>query len=732
MVMASFQPADKLFNRTFIGLLAAQFLAAFNDQAINASAMFFAIKTGAMGEKEAISLMMVLYYAPWAIFCTMAGWLADRYSKRDALVLWKAIEVGVTLVCLAGFWVGRSGGLGAEAGPWVVASAVFGMGLHSAFFVPAKYGAMPEILQPHMLSRGNGILESLSFLAIIFGTVCGGVLSSAFVGREYIIGFILVALAVLGLLGSLLIRRMPAANPGRPFPPYIYRPLAANIGQMLRSRPIVLAIIGIAFFTFIVAFMRSTVYMYGESQAPRWSDADVSYVVGMVAVGIGVGSPLVGYLSGGKVEVGLVPIGSIGMAVAAGVAAFLLWNVPGLIVCIVMIGLFTGFYLVPLYSLLQHRAPKKSKGDWVATSNFLNVTGAITATVLFWLLSQAAIWSGLAPALHQYDVVTGALGEVKGERDRPDYVEVGGQRVPPEGESAIIDPVRTSLKEGAPVKVARYELGGRTYYRVRPASEQAHPVEDKRNLPILLFLCVAVMTLLTFFALRTQLPDLFLRTLLWFRRQGRHGLEVAGMDHLPTSGPVILATNAANLDACLSVLSATDRTTRFILVRSPIDKPLGGLTRFLARRDSLAVVDGAAVDWDDLMRRADAALDRKEVIGVPLDAPYPPGWLERMFAHPGPDAPVVLPVRVDEMRAHRGRGRRIYLVADEPLKSGTTLEEARQAVERLSGELKEWEARKKKREPEMGVQAPPAPDSRVRSPGALLRSPEAGSQERRP
>ena len=137
--------------------------------------MFFAIKTGAMGEKEAISLMMVLYYAPWAIFCTMAGWLADRYSKRNALVLWKVVEVGITVVALTGFWMGR--GVFPGAGPWVVTAAVFGMGLHSTFFVPAKYGAMPEILQPHMLSRGNGILESLSFLAVILGTVCGGALS---------------------------------------------------------------------------------------------------------------------------------------------------------------------------------------------------------------------------------------------------------------------------------------------------------------------------------------------------------------------------------------------------------------------------------------------------------------------------------------------------------------------------------------------------------------------------
>src|SRR5438552_2081319 len=82
------------------------------------------------------------------------------------------------------------------------------------FIVPAKYGAMPEILQPHMLSRGNGVLEALSFLAIILGTVSGGALSFYCDGSEYLIGLILVGLAVLGLLGSLLIRQMPAANPG--------------------------------------------------------------------------------------------------------------------------------------------------------------------------------------------------------------------------------------------------------------------------------------------------------------------------------------------------------------------------------------------------------------------------------------------------------------------------------------------------------------------------------------
>src|SRR5215831_1126307 len=102
----AFQPADSLRNRTFIGLIVAQFLAGFNDQAIHASAMFYAFHQGILTEAQAISLMPILFYAPWAIFCTLAGYLADRFSKRQALVLWKIAEIGITLIALVGFYLG--------------------------------------------------------------------------------------------------------------------------------------------------------------------------------------------------------------------------------------------------------------------------------------------------------------------------------------------------------------------------------------------------------------------------------------------------------------------------------------------------------------------------------------------------------------------------------------------------------------------------------------------------
>src|SRR5438876_3439225 len=115
-------PADTLRNRTFIGLLIAQFLAAFNDQAIHAAAMFFAINRKTLTAAQAISLMPILFYAPWALFVTLAGYFADRFSKRSALIFWKLVEIGIMAVATLGFWMGTHGN---AAGAWVVLSCVF-------------------------------------------------------------------------------------------------------------------------------------------------------------------------------------------------------------------------------------------------------------------------------------------------------------------------------------------------------------------------------------------------------------------------------------------------------------------------------------------------------------------------------------------------------------------------------------------------------------------------------
>ena len=568
--MKTFQPADHLHSRTFLGMLVAQFSAAFNDQAIHAAAMFYAINLGVLSEARAITLMPLLFYLPWAIFPTVAGWLADRFSKRYALVLWKIIEVLICLLALYGFWIGRHGHK--EAGAWIVLGCVFGMGTHSAFFVPAKYGVMPEILAPRMLSRGNGVLESLSFLAIIAGTVFGGVLSTVYGGQEFMIGLILVALAVAGAGASLFIETMPAANPGRPFPPYVYRPLWNNVRVLLTSRPLVFAVVGIAFFTFLVAYMRQVVYMHGQSQLPPWSEAYTSYIVGVVALGIGLGSPLVGFLSGGKVEIGLVAVGAVGMVLATTAAALALFRVPLLVAAIAFIGFFTGFYLVPLYSLLQHRAPKSSKGDSVATSNFLNISGAIAASLLFFVLTLLAQKTGYSPRLPEAGSAhEGALGEVAVEHGHPVRVVVGtkeyrADRTGPDYVYLVLSP---NAQKGEPVKARRYvnQQGGVSVSKIRfqPALEPEEPFYDQSRLPALLFLGAGGLTVVILAALWWILPDLFRRTGIWMSMLAKGvRLESAGLLRLPGHGPVILATPATAGDARAHVESAVDRVTTFV------------------------------------------------------------------------------------------------------------------------------------------------------------------------
>jgi MFS family permease len=718
----AFQPASTLRSRTYIGLIVAQFLAAFNDQCIHASAMFYAIHKEYMSERDAITLMPILFYAPWAIFCTLAGYLADRFSKRQSLVFWKLAEIGITLVALAGFTLGTLLEMN-RLGPFLVLSTVFLMGTHSAFFVPAKYGALPEILQANLLSKGNGVLESTSFLAVILGTVTGGILSSdaLFKGQEHLIGMTLVTLAVIGAAASLLIEKMPAANPHRPFPRNLFKPLLTNLQTMARSKPLALSMLGIAFFVFMVAFMRATMYMHGETRNPPWSEFHTSLVVATVALGVGLGSPLAGFLSGGKVELGLVPLGTVGMIAALLTAAVLIFWEGGLVAALVVIGFFSGFYIVPLYTLLQHRAPKTSKGDLIATSDFINVTGAIAASALFFVLVWAAQATGLVSKIEpNEDFVTGRLVTApKREKGHPVEVTIeeddGTSTVlsvhkaplPEEDEddywlTTRIDSIDEGflelsgegLRAGMRVTASRYVLFdvtlGRnvTHYKVRPADLPKKDLYDQQRLPRFLFVGAACLTMGILVLLCRQLPDFFVRSFLWLRSWGRYRLRVVGANNMPSSGPVILATNCTRIESCLHVLSVTDRFTRFILLEENGTQRSGPLLRLIARNTSLALLHPGQTppeQWNKALDRAVAILDEEEVIGLPATGhgpvPEVDDFLQRLERrHRAVIVPVYYSGRASQDRAVV----RVKVVIGQPLPPETPAELVRREIERLA------------------------------------------------
>lgn len=511
-------------SRTFAGLLIAQFLSAFTDQALHAAAMFFAINTQVLSERDAISLMPILFYAPWAIFCTVAGWAADRFSKRSSMVVWKASELIFCSLAMFGFWIGSHG---SEVGPWLVLSTVFFMGMHAAFFGPAKYGCMPEILPHHELSRGNGILESLSFMGTIIGTVTGGVLSFLFFGQEIWIGAFLLSMAAIGFLGSLMIRPIPPANPTRPFPKYLYGPLVGSLRVMWKDQALKIAIMGIAFFTFVVAFMRASVYMLGESQNPRWDELKTSAVVGTVAFGIGLGAPLAGWLSGHTIRPKIILMGALGMVLSCVSGAYFIYDVRCLVVSIVLIGFFTGFYLVPLFTLLQKSAPKDSKGEMVAVSNFVDVSGAILASVLFFAVVTLAQKTDLAPRINDRQKLgTGELIRLDMHHGRPIYFEIlmndktisGGTPIEKmsngsglieliqklsgtNGLTEILDLEKSlfaSRNLRPAVTALKFELAGVTHYDLVIDGNEPAADYDRRRLPRYLFLGAAGMVFIAF------------------------------------------------------------------------------------------------------------------------------------------------------------------------------------------------------------------------------------------
>jgi MFS family permease len=651
----SYQPAENLTNRTFVGLIIAQFLAGFNDQAIHAAAMFYAMHTQILSDSTAIALMPVLFYAPWAIFCTLAGFYADKYSKTLTLRLWKWSEVLISVILIIGFYLGSNSGMPLIGG-WIVMACVFLMGTHAAFFAPAKYGAMPEILRPHILSRGNGILESTTFLASILGTVAGGLLFHAYSTNPIMIGWIILTLSIIGALASGMIAWLPAASPERIFPANPFKPLVENLRVMFRSRPLALAMLGIAFFIFMVSYMRASMYMHGQSRNPRWDEETTSLIVATVALGVGLGSPLAGFLSGGKIELGLVPLGCLGMILALAISALTIEHTLMLVIALIIIGFFSGFYMVPLYTLLQHRAPKKSKGELVATSNFVNVTGAIAASILFNILVQLSRLVNLTPEIPVTDhVAVGVLkdieftthkhrkiskiaivtdnerdndieflarGRTETEQERRDreareqydlvWTEFGFYDEEfEEGTISFDDSLFDALggvQKGDRVIVSRYDRSGARHYVIRKEGQPLRKIYDEEILPRYLFLGAALMTLGILILLLRKLPDFFVRTVFWLKSIGKYRIKAVGMQHLPTEGPVILVTNCENLTGCLQLISATDRTTKVVLVEGPQALDNGALLIAMARRVNLIMVNPS----EDATHARNAALKTLE------------------------------------------------------------------------------------------------------------------------
>jgi 1-acyl-sn-glycerol-3-phosphate acyltransferase len=379
-----------LAERRFGPFFGVQFLGAMNDNVFKqALVILLAYQTASftsMSSDTLQNLAQALFILPYFLFSATAGQLADKYEKSGLITVTVALELAVMALGAAGFFM--------HSLPLLLVALFLG-GTQSAFFGPVKYAILPQHLRPSELIGGNALVETGTSLAILVGMIVGGWMIAQPGWGLTGIAVLTCALSALGLVLSRFIPRSPAADPAL----VINWNPARETWRILRfaaaNRTVFLSILGISWFWFYGA-MLVTQFPNLVRNLLHGNEQVVTLLLVVFSIGIGAGSLLCERLSGHKVELGLVPFGSIGLTVfgidlglatampaggtALGLEAFLgqgqSWRV---LTDLMLIGVFGGLYIVPLYALVQSRSDAVLRSRIIAANNVLNALFIVIA-----------------------------------------------------------------------------------------------------------------------------------------------------------------------------------------------------------------------------------------------------------------------------------------------------------------------------------------------------------------
>ena len=355
------------WRRGFWSLIVTQFQGAFSENALKGLVIFLIFGLGISSKKqnELVPIVMIVFAMPFIIFSTLGGYLADRFSKRSVTIGTKIFEICSATCALAGLWLRNF--------PLEFA-AIFLLDTQGAVFGPSKYGLLPEILPEDALSWGNGFIELGTFLAVITGAIASGYFSDAFRGRQQWSGAIFMTLAAVGTLTSLGISRVPVANPARKFHLNFIAEVWRETRAAKKDHVLWLALWGNTYFWFLGALLQPIIVLYGKNIL-HLSDTRNGLLQAALAIGIGLGSVAAGYLSGGKIEYGLIPLGAIGLTVFSLMLAASRLSFASVLLVLALLGFFGGFFAVPVNALIQHRPEIERRGAVLATAGVLSFIG---------------------------------------------------------------------------------------------------------------------------------------------------------------------------------------------------------------------------------------------------------------------------------------------------------------------------------------------------------------------
>ena len=381
-------------ERRFAPFFWTQFLGALNDNVFKVGfsslVTYQTARFSGVDAKTAAFLISAIFIVPFVLFSATSGQIADKYDKATLTRFVKTFEIAVMLIGGAGFVTHHAP---------LLYLCTFLMGVHSTLFGPVKYAYLPQHLDDRELVGGNGLVEMGTFVAILIGTIIGGAAAASPQHGAWLLAGMCLAVALAGRATSRFVPVSPASQPDLRINWNPFTETWRNLALARENRTVFLSLLGISWLWFVGATFLTSFFSYAKDVLSANPDV-VTVLLATFSLGIGIGSMLCERLSKRRVEIGLVPLGSIGISVFAldlfwasrglppggrliGVAEFLSharhWRI---LADLFLLAMFGGFYSVPLYALIQSRSQPTHRARIIAANNILNAFFMIVSALM--------------------------------------------------------------------------------------------------------------------------------------------------------------------------------------------------------------------------------------------------------------------------------------------------------------------------------------------------------------
>ena len=385
---------ELLGQRRFLPFFATQSLGAFNDNVFRQAIIGLLFYMGVAADTRSFytNLAPAIFILPYFLFSATAGQIAERLEKSRLIRITTTMEIFIMSVAAVGFLTQNM---------VVLLVALFATGVQSALFGPVKYSILPSVLRPEELTGGNGLVEMGTSVSILVGMLLGGMIFTVAGGNGPIVAA--AAVVLFAVAGNLVSRAIPPTDAAAPDLRVGWNPIPESVRvlRLVRKQVAVRnSVLGVSWFWFVGTMLTAQLPTYGDENLGG-DAATYTILLAAFSIATGVGSMLCEKLSARTVEIGLVPLGAFGMSVFLFVLA--LWQPEAgatyghgmlhTIVALVGIGTFAGFYVVPLFALIQSRTPKGELSRVIAGMNIQNAGFIVGAAVLGIVMLQFLHWS---------------------------------------------------------------------------------------------------------------------------------------------------------------------------------------------------------------------------------------------------------------------------------------------------------------------------------------------------